>query len=532
MLLTVALCHFSLVVEAQEDIPKKNKKFFVKAERYYNQFAYFDAIDMYKRYLEVNNGHRFSMLRISDSYYKIKDYPMTRVWYDSVLQKGDLPDIHKYQYADVMMNHGLYEKARIWLEKYLVDDPDNKRAKDKLEGLRDIHQFYKDSSLYEVNNLTINSKYSDFSASYYDSGFVFVSGREEVKKKKYTDQMVKAAFLDLYYTKQFGDSLGMPIRLSDNINSKFHEGPVAFYQSDSQLIFTRSNYIKKSKRKKEGNTVNFHLFHSSKDEEGEWVKPKLISFYDKKNSVGHPALNSSGLEMYFASNVAGGYGGSDIYKTTWVDGQWTEPQNLGPEVNTVGNEMFPFLFQDSILYFASDGFMGLGGLDIVKTNLLNLGMVENLGYPVNSNKDDFGITLDTSGRQGFFSSNRSGGKGMDDIYKFNILTPVETAPVEQKKFIVEVYYTIQILALKNKELVDRAFLQDLNGVLKHDGKDGFHRYTFGEYKGADEAFDTLKKIRERGYSDAFIRRVENYIDLSKSSGINVDELYERLTRVQ
>lgn len=539
LFMVVCMCLGMLNVHAQDELPQKAKKLFARAESAYSRFAYYSAIDYYKRFLTYQKSSVESKLKIADSYYKMKDYDQTLAWYDSVLMLGDLPPEHQFQYADVLMNHGMNEQARSWLKSYLEHNPDDKRAHEKLEGLENYDIFFRDSSLYTIANFPVNSPYSDFAPVYYKDGFVFVSGRKDVKSKKNIDEWSNEAYLDLYYIGIYGDSIARPEKLDKVINSKFHEGPLALYDSGRKMIFTRNNYVKKKRTTGEPNTIYFQLFYTEKNAKDEWTKPKMLSIQDKQYSIGHPAMSGDEKTLYFASNLPGGYGGSDLYKSVWQDGAWGDPVNLGPDINTAGNEMFPHIHQDSILYFSSDGFRGLGGLDIYKTSLAHPSGVFNLGFPINSTKDDFGILFNSQANGGFFSSNREGGAGHDDIYSFTVEVEPEKAPVEkleieipEPEFTIEIYYTIQILALKNPKIVQREFLQQLKGVLKHDGKDGFHRYTYGEYEGEEEALATLQLIKKMGYQDAFIRRVERYVELSEGPGENVDLLYEQMGRIQ
>ncbi len=533
--LTVSLLMPFTSSYAQEEVPKKAQKIFLKAEHFYNHFAYFKAIDQYKQFLSLQKNHHESMLKIASSYYKIKNYDQTLAWYDSALRYGDLPTEHEVQYAEVLLNHGKHKESKVWFKKYLESQPADKRASEKLQGLEDMGIFYRDSSLYKVSNLSINSKSSDFSLTFYKEGFIFVSAREETKRAKDLDQRSNGSYLDLYYAAVNDSSIGAPQPFSDAINSTFHEGPLALYDSGKKMIFTRSDVVKGKPNGENGSsTIHFQMFHTERNEKDEWSHPKLLNLHDKHYSMGHPSISSDGKTLYFASNIPGGYGGSDIYMSSLENDNWSKPINLGSKLNTEGNEMFPYLFNDSILYFSSDGFRGLGGLDIFKTRLQDLqdsSQVYNMGYPLNSSKDDFGITLDVNGTHGYFSSNREGGVGGDDIYKFIIRNGTHPQPVEHLEPPIEVFYTVQILALKNPKVVRKSFLQTLKGVVRHDGKDGLHRYTYGEYKGPDDALGMLKEIQDMGYKDAFIRRVERYTELSKAPGQDVELLYRSIGSV-
>jgi hypothetical protein len=240
--------------------------------------------------------------------------------------------------------------------------------------------------------------------------------------------------------------------------------------------------------------------------------------------------------------MPGGYGDTDLYVSDYVNGKWSEPKNLGPMVNTEGSEMFPFVHADSVLYFASDGHAGFGGLDLYRYSLRGQ-KLENMDAPINSGRDDFGLILDLPGEKGYFSSSRHEGDGAkdDDIFyvrKKAIGKPGElpvlpaVVPEEPALAVVieydpepEIYYTIQILAVRNRKLVRKSFLQDLKGVLKYDGKDGLYRYTYGRFDSKEEAMAVLDEVKRRGYSDAFLRREESYKELSGKPGISIDRFY-------
>jgi outer membrane protein OmpA-like peptidoglycan-associated protein len=187
------------------------------------------------------------------------------------------------------------------------------------------------------------------------------------------------------------------------------------------MIFTRNNYKEKAK----DGSVNLQLFSANFVNE-KWTNEHPLPFNDKEYSVGHPSLSPDGKTLFFASNMPGGVGGTDIYKSAkQANGTWSTPENLGEDINTEGNEMFPFYHASGILFFASDGHVGLGGLDIFLAQEKSNGFeeIKNLGAPVNTNKDDFAFIVDKQMKSGYFSSNRDGGKGDDDIYSFNLLRP-------------------------------------------------------------------------------------------------------------
>ncbi len=521
-LICFLLCLIVFASTAQDNASPRVRNLFSKAEHYKTHFLYAKAIENYKKVLTYKHHSYDAMINMADCYFKIKDYPQTQLWYDSARKRKALFAPHGLQYANTLLNLGESEKAKLWLQDYLEVQPNDKQAQEKLTGIENMDLFFKDSSRYTIKNLPINSNNPEFSPALYNNGIILVASIK-------TD-----AYLDLiYYELKEGDSSEVTYPLSKSINSKLHEGPATMYDQETKMIFTRNHKTKKGPHETI-DVVHFQLFYSEKDEKGAWSEPQLLSINDKEYSMGHPSITKDGKALYFSSNIPGGLGGSDIYKSIWQDNAWGEPQNLGPDINTFGNEMFPYIFNDSILYFASDGYKGLGGLDIYKINIdsSNKG-VFNIGYPINSRNDDFSISIYPDGRKGFFASNRDGGKGSDDIYEF-ILKSEETNPSPAAEKIEEVtvtvFYTVQILALRNPKLVDRAFIKKLHGVVRHKGKDGLHRYTYGEYEGAEDAVAMLNTIREMGYADAFIRRVEKYIELSEAPGENTDLLYEKMGR--
>jgi outer membrane protein OmpA-like peptidoglycan-associated protein len=188
------------------------------------------------------------------------------------------------------------------------------------------------------------------------------------------------------------------------------------------VYVTRDNLRKgRTAASKEG-VVNLKITEGGL-ENGQWKLKGDFRWNNNEYSVGHPSVSKDGNVIYFASDMPGGYGKSDLYFSVFSNGNWSKPVNLGPKINTEGNEFFPFISPDGVLYFASDGHGGLGGLDIFLSvpehGVFNT--IENLGYPVNSPRDDFGLALDSTGVQGYFTSNREGGKGNDDLYSLKIL---------------------------------------------------------------------------------------------------------------
>ncbi|MGC1243411.1 MAG: OmpA family protein [Chryseosolibacter sp.] len=289
----------------------------------------------------------------------------------------------------------------------------------QLSATPDDIAYTKNSFLYNVRPVAFNTSAMDFSPYPYGNGIVFVSSRTQ--KGSGSDG---EAFLSLFYTEEAEDgSFSIPERLHEGSITSYHEGPAVFFNEDNKKILSRNSLIKKSKMK-DGSAHPLELAHSERTPSGHWTEPVTLPFASPEYSVAHPAISSDGTTLYFSSNMPGSIGDSDIFISKLDNGAWSAPRNLGAKINTPGKELFPFLYQDSILLFASDGHAGLGGLDIFSFNLKTPdAVVSNFGSPVNTDSDDFGIFLEAEGSSGFFSSNRPGGSGSDDLYYFELRQP-------------------------------------------------------------------------------------------------------------
>ncbi|WP_109832043.1 carboxypeptidase-like regulatory domain-containing protein [Reichenbachiella versicolor] len=321
------------------------------------------------------------------------------------LKENSISDSLLYEFGQALVVSKQYEEAAKWLSK-----SKDSRAKNYLKTISNLDQINQDSIFTNIVNWRINTSGSDFSPAYFKEGLIWVSNKNSTSSDPND--------FDLFYTKDINQE-GELERFANNINSKFGEGSAVYSSQGGKLYFTRVE--KKNKKLEDGEKIHQLSIFEISDEAGEFKNPIPITLNSDEFSIGHPALSKNGNQLFFASNMPGGFGGTDIYESTYIDDKWSEPKNLGAKVNTSGNESFPFLLNDSTLYLASDGLGGLGGLDIFKVSLGNEIEVSNLGYPINTAYDDFGFITKNNGRSGFFSSNRRGGQGSDDIYKFTYL---------------------------------------------------------------------------------------------------------------
>lgn len=269
-----------------------------------------------------------------------------------------------------------------------------------------------------VNVNSINTPHLDFSPAWYHDGIVFISSR---KKGGYVDPKINERFFQIYYSRL--DPNGIPVKaeaFSGELNSQLHEGPLCFTRSGDRVFFTSNNQKKGVQQKDASGRVRLKIYTAERGTQG-WENIRSLPFNADEYSSQHPSLSYDGQRLYFSSDRQGGYGGFDLWYVDRSGNTWTEPVNLGPAINTEGNEVFPFIHYSGQLFFSSDGQEdGMGGLDIysVNTNLLPDATPQILVAPFNSPDDDLGFILDESGQKGFFSSNRQGGIGKDDIYAF------------------------------------------------------------------------------------------------------------------
>ncbi|WP_299060344.1 OmpA family protein [uncultured Polaribacter sp.] len=277
---------------------------------------------------------------------------------------------------------------------------------------------------YTIKNIAVNTENSDFGVSYFgDNQAIFASSRKEkgAPAKVWKDN--RQPFLDLYEGILDEDGeINNAKPFSSTLNTKYHESNVAFTKDLKTVYFSRNNYLKKKYTASKKGTNLIQLYRATIGDNGEWTDIKEMPFNSKEYQTGHPALNKDETKLYFTSDMPGSLGETDIFVVDINDdGSYGTPQNLGSSVNTFEKEMFPFVDENDVLYFSSDGRRGKGGLDIYKVDISDLASnatPKNLGHPINSVKDDFNLVFYTGKNEGHFSSNRDGGKGDDDIYYF------------------------------------------------------------------------------------------------------------------
>lgn len=389
------------------------------ADALFNTYGFMAAADKYKR-LDGLERNAFVLSKLANAYRLNGEYEKAEQQYSEYINRApDAEDL--LHYAEVLQINGKCEDAARWNREYLNRTMDAER---ELFTECDFVKEIKKRDNIEVNNLqAINTAGMDFSPITYRDGVVFTSDRETHRLTKKKDLWTKDNFTDLFFAKVSEDGLptGEAELFGSDLNEQLHDGTPTFNQEGTEMIFSRSDT--------EGETpdgVKELQLYIAKMQDGEWLPAEKLSISKSAYSYTHPTLNQDGTKLYFSSNKKeGGYGGMDIWVSQKVDGEWKRPVNLGPNVNTQENEIFPHLAIDNTLYFASNGHAGLGGLDIFsvrqgsKNNDRTWSNRANLGTPFNSQKDDFAFTMHGKGDTGYFTSNREGGVGEDDIYAWS-----------------------------------------------------------------------------------------------------------------
>ena len=406
-------------------------KLLQRADNYFDKMWYADAAKLYEEALtKGKESYSFEVVRkAADAHYFNTNMEKALHWYDFLYEnyKDDMSADNIFRYAHSLKGTGKYGRSKRLMRLYGKKTKNEGGTKSDYANSRISNEVVLDNILktehpMEIKNLAINSEYSEFSPMFLDTDkVVFASAKDSsffnTRKYKWNDQ----PYLDLYVAKinEESQDLKHAIKFSKKINTKYHEASVTFSPDNTTLYFTRNNYGKKLKRDKNG--VNHLKIYRSTKVNGEWTEAVELPFNSDNYSTGHPALSPDGKKLYFVSDMPGSIGMSDIFVVdVFEDGTFSKPMNLGPNVNTEKREMFPFI-SDKKLYFSSDGHTGIGGLDIFETaynEVDGFQQATNLGKPINSKLDDFSYIVNEETQQGFFASNRSGGKGDDDIYSF------------------------------------------------------------------------------------------------------------------
>ena len=422
-ILVLVLANSFLLANAQKGKVKT-------VENDYRDFSYVKTSEVLLKVAE--NGFKSQELleKLANSYYFNNNMKQASRWYRELLSlTEDVDPEYYFRYALALKGIEDYEGSDKWMKKFNELKPSDSRGlafTEKKDYISDIKSLT--NEFIEIKNLDINSEYSDFGAAELNGNLVFASSRGNGEIYEWNNQ----PYLDLYSAYRYDNKEFSEVTsLNSKINTKYHESSAAYSQDEKLMFFTRNNYYKKRAGKDKEGTNRLQLFSAKLNEDGVWDNIRSVHFNSDDYSVAHPTINKEGNRLYFASDMEGSLGLSDIYVVDIKeDGTLGTPINLGASINTEGQESFPFINTSGDLYYATNGLPGLGGLDIFVSKELDQSIassqkqnfvVENLGMPFNSIADDFGFYENVVNKEGYFTSNRDGGKGDDDIYSYNEL---------------------------------------------------------------------------------------------------------------
>lgn len=408
--------------------PRKMKK----ADKLFSQFNFVEAAKMYEK-LAANVEYAMpASKKLAQCYKQLGQYKVALNWYKKAIElDAKIDPEYIYEYAMMLRSAERYDESVSWMARFHDLKANDLRGKAYSNSSNFITKQRKRPAKFSIKNLDVNTSNSDFGVSFYGANSIFTSARIEKSNVKVNRTYIwtNQPFLNIYKaTRDKGNGDLTDVKLwQKNLESKFHDGPAAFTSDLKRVYFTRNNFYKNKKGKSKAGVNNLKIYFSEL-KDTVYTNTQQLNINNDEYSVGHPCVSIDGTKLYFASDMPGGFGGTDIYVADISkDGNIGKPVNMGNIINTEGNEMFPYIHKTGLLFFASNGHVGFGGLDIfVATGKDgNYKKVENVGEPVNGPMDDFAFVMNDFQTQGYFSSNREGGKGDDDIYSFRLLRPFD-----------------------------------------------------------------------------------------------------------
>jgi len=405
------------------------ERLLTKADKDYEQYSFRPAIDIYKRVLDKGYVSADLLKKLGNSYYFNADYVEAAETYKKLVDNyaSDAKPEHFFRYAQSLKSLGEYDRSNDVMAKFTELTSNDIRAV-AFKNDKDYYaEIKRNSGRYDVGPFQYNTPYSEFAPSFYKEGLIFSSDRDTGNLAKYRHTWNSKDFLDLYKVNADSSSLNMVAKLGDKVNTRLHESTSVSTKDGGTMYFTRNNFKDGKYIKDENGVIRLKIFKTTLID-GIWQNIEELPFNSDAYSVAHPVLGPNEKTMYFASDMPGSLGESDIFMVEIKeDGSFGTPVNLGNTINTEARETFPFITSEEVLYFSSDGHPGLGGLDVFGTKIADGKLdraILNVGEPINSKMDDFTYIMDEESRKGYFASNRPEGQGADDIYSFTENKPL------------------------------------------------------------------------------------------------------------
>ena len=395
------------------------------ADKLFDRYEYVDAANEYLKLTQNGKGDTYVFKQLADSYYSIFNTKEAVKWYaKAVAQKQDAETYYKY--AQMLKSEGNYAESDKQMKQFASMVPNDQRAKAFTSNPNYLPTLKGQTKLFDVSKSDISSDKTDFGAVLTNDNSVYFSSARNTSRRN--SNWNEEPYLDLYKaTYNSNGTISEAVAVS-NLNTKWHDGPASVSADGKTMYYGSESFNEKEYTKDKAKKSKFGKIYLYKAtfEGGQWTNSKPLPFNNAAYDVRNPSLSKDGKTLYFSSNMPGGFGAEDIWKVTINGDTYGKPENLGSKINTEANESFPFITEDNILYFSSNGKEGFGGLDVFKIDLNKASEVINIGAPINTEKDDFSFTYNTNKKVGFFSSNRTGN---DDIYKADPVCAVQAIAV-------------------------------------------------------------------------------------------------------
>ena len=513
----ITLIFLSIVsINAQDNSTKK-------ADKQFSRLEFVKAAESYKKLVNNGKSSDYVVSQLAECYYNIYSTIEAEKWYATLAEGSNDADVI-YKYSQMLKANGKYKLSNKWMSKFVELRPADNRSTAFMKDPNYLPKIISKGKRFNVQNLDINSEYSDFGGTLNNNKLYITSSRNTVglfDLGRWLTQRINYGwnnepYLDIYSfdVSESGNYINED-QLGSNVNTKYHEGLTSFDNEGNMYISRESFYENEYVKDPESNNIT-SLLGIYKINKGD-KNVIALNINSVEYSIKNPSISSDGKTLYFASDMPGGFGEFDIYRGSIDEkGDINNVENLGQKVNTEGQEMFPFIGNKNNLYFSSDSQLGLGGLDVFFTKEVDgkWASVRNVGIPVNSNADDFAFSMNESNGEGFVSSNRSGGKGSDDVYAIKILAPI-----------CDVLLTAKVIDSKTKLVVDSATtsVSDKDGNIastKTSSKEGVTEFMLV----CDEAGKLI--VSKEGYSSKIVD-----LEMSNEEFASIDVMLDPIEKI-
>ena len=508
-----------------------------KANEMYKNFSYVDAIKIYERIAQKGFVNQEMLQSLGNAYYYNAEYKKALPWYEQLFQEGKYkvkPEYY-YRYAQTLKSVGDYTQADKMMAKFVELTNANDTRAALFEENKDYQTVIKNNSgRFQLNNASVNTENSEYGTAFYGDKIVFAGATDARKAKRGVSQWTGESFYDLYEAEHFDQKLGSRKPFSSSINTQFNESTPVFTKDGNTMYFTRNNYVNRKLGSDIENTILLKILRATKDKNGNWGDIVEVPFNSDQYNVAHPALSPDEKYLYFASDMPGSFGNSDIFRVEILgDNQYGTPENLGNIINTAGRESFPYISKDNVLYYSSDGIPGLGGLDIFAVKFNPDGSTSkpvNIGMPGNSADDDFCFVFNSDSKIGFLTSNRPGGKGKDDIYSFHEDKPLLFSCQKNIKGIVKDAKTKAVIADAKVILSDKVMKEVSTDLSKTDGTFTFEKVNCNDshyyLRGEKEKYETAEVNVTVGKDEVVYEILLNPRQVAIKKGMDLAKVFE------